>query len=240
MKMKIDIWSDVVCPFCYMGKKRLETALNDFPYKSEVELVWHSFLLDPGMTAQPGVDLYDYLAERKGQTRDWAKKIHDKLENNAKADGIEFNFGKAIIANSFDAHRLIQMAKANGLGDAIEEELFKVYFTYGKNIADHTVLTEVGVAIGLKETEVKAMLNHKTYTADVVTDVQQAQSMGISGVPFFVVNNRYGISGAQPASLFAETIGTAWKEFEKTHSLISVGDANNAVCKDDSCDIPSN
>ncbi len=237
MKMKIDIWSDVMCPFCYMGKKRLETALDEFAHKNEVELVWHSFLLDPGMTSQPGVDLYDYLAERKGQTREWSKKIHDKLENNAKADGISFNFGKAIIANSFDAHRLIQMAKTNGLGDAIEEALFKAYFTDGKNIADHSTLTEIGASVGLNENDVKAMLAQRTYTADVVTDVQQAQAMGISGVPFFVVNNKYGISGAQPASLFAETIGTAWKDFEKTHSLVTVGDANGAVCKDDSCDI---
>src|ERR1700733_11886254 len=109
--MKIDIWSDIMCPFCYIGKRKLEGALQQFDHKDSVEITWHSFQLDPAMTAQPGKNIHQYLAERKGQSIDWSVKVHEQMTQTAKAEGLTYNFDKAIIANSFDAHRLIQLAK---------------------------------------------------------------------------------------------------------------------------------
>lgn len=136
--MKVDIWSDIMCTFCYIGKRKLEGALKNFDHADEVEIVWHSFQLDPTMTAQPGKDVYTYLAERKGQSRDWSVQMHRQVVNMAADAGLEYNFDHAVIANSLDAHRLIQLAKTHGLGDVAEERLFRAYFTKAKTLPTTT------------------------------------------------------------------------------------------------------
>ncbi len=214
MKMTIDIWSDIMCPFCYIGKRKLETALQQFPHKDKINIVWHSFQLDPTIESLPGTDLYSYLAERKGQTRDWSVKVHQQLVETAKQEGLTYNFDKAVIANSFNAHRLIQLAKTKGLGDAAEERLFKAYFTEGENVSDTNTLIELGSDIGLDEAAIKHMLESEAFAQEVTDDIEKAKSYGISGVPFFVLNNKYGISGAQPAEIFLNSLQQAWDEDE--------------------------
>ena len=225
--MKIDIWSDIMCPFCYICKRKLESAMQDFEHKDDVEITWHSFQLDPEMKYEPGVSMYDYLAERKGQTREWSVKVHQQMTENAKREGLTYNFDKAIIANSFDAHRLIQLAKTYGLGDAAEECLFKAYFTDGKNMSDHATLISLGKEIGLDEKEVADMLQGNAFAGAVQQDIAQAQVYGINGVPFFVLNNKYGISGAQPKEIFQQALQQAWSEGK---ALQVQDDAEGPVC----------
>ncbi len=234
--MKIDIWSDIRCPFCYIGKRKLEAGLAEFEHKDKVELVWHSFELDPSMKNQPGRNVYDYLAEVKGQTRQWSEQMHKQVTETAKQAGLTFNFDQSVIANSFDAHRLIQLAKTKSLGDVAEEELFKAYFTDGKNIADHNTLVQLGVEIGLDKAIIEQMLATEAFAAEVKNDEAVAQSIGIRGVPFFVFNEQYSISGAQPTDAFIQTLQASWQEFEtknKTDTIILSED--NACSVDGTC-----
>ena len=215
MKMKVDIWSDIRCPFCYIGKRKFERALAQFPQKDKVEVEWHSFELDPGMKTQAGVNLYDYLASRKNITRESSVQLHRQVTETASQVGLTYNFDNTVVANSFDAHRLIQLAKLNGLGDAAEERLFKAYFSEGKDISDHLTLIILGDEIGLDGKLVKQMLDSDALTDEVRYDERQAGELGINGVPFFVINDRYGVSGAQQPEIFLQTLEKAWQEYEK-------------------------
>jgi len=233
-KMKIDIWSDIMCPFCYIGKRKLEGALKQFDHSDDVEVEWHSFQLDPNMKPQPGKSLYQYLAERKGQSLDWSVKVHQQMTQTAKAEGLEYNFDKAVIANSFDAHRLIHMAKHHGLGDAAKERILKAYFTEGKNVGDHPTLISLGAEIGLNPDEVFTMLESNEYADAVHADIDMSQELGINGVPFFVFDNKYAISGAQPTEHFLSGLTQAWAEHAKSdHSTMTYEDG--AVCGPDGC-----
>ena len=227
--MKIDIWSDIMCPFCYIGKRKLEGALQQFPHKDEVELVWHSFQLDPAMKSQPGKDMYSYLAERKGQSREWSVKMHDYVTETARKEGLTYNFDKAVIANSFDAHRLIQLAKTHGLGDAAEERLFRAYFTDGKDMSDHNTLMQIGMDLGLRAVEVGEMLNSNAFADEVRKDIRMAETIGIQGVPFFLLDEQLGISGAQPVEVFTDGLQQAWAIHARAKQTIK-SDANGAVC----------
>jgi predicted DsbA family dithiol-disulfide isomerase len=231
--MKVDIWSDVMCPFCYIGKRKFETALAQFEHKDKVEIDWHSFQLDPSIETQPGRNVYDYLAERKGATREWSVQVHDQVAQSAKEVGLQYNFDKAVIANSFDAHRLIQLAKTCGLGDAAEERLFRAYFTEGKNTADHQVLAELGQEIGLDKEEVLHVLTTNMHASDVNKDIRQAQSIGVRGVPFFVINEQYAVSGAQAPESFLQALQQAWKEYEKKTPAFPAVNATDNTCSID-------
>lgn len=215
MKMKVDIWSDVRCPFCYIGKRKFEKALAQFPKKDKVEVEWHSFELDPTVTTQKETSIYDYLARRKNISLESSVQLHSQVTETARGVGLEYNFDTTVIANSFDAHRLIQLAKLNGLGDAAEERLFKAYFTEGKDISDHLTLIILGDEIGLDGKLVKQMLDNNALSDEVRYDERQARELGISAVPFFVINDRYGISGAQQPEVFLQTLEKAWREYER-------------------------
>lgn len=232
--MKVDIWSDVMCPFCYIGKRKFETALQQFAAKDKIEVEWHSFQLDPEMKAMPGKDIYSYLAERKGQSLDWSKQVHQQVTAMAADAGLEYNFDKAVINNSFDAHRLIQFAKANGLGDTVEESLFKAYFTEGKDIGDHQVLADIAASIGLDRKEAASMLENGGYENAVEADINTAAQIGINGVPFFVLDNKYAVSGAQPSETFLTALNRAWDEYSKDKiQLQDVGSVDGPVCGPD-------
>ncbi|MCW3121917.1 MAG: disulfide bond formation protein DsbA [Flavipsychrobacter sp.] len=231
--MTIDIWSDIMCPFCYIGKRKLENALEQFPQKDKINIVWHSFQLNPGVDYPPGTDIYNYLAERKGQTRAWAEKMYAQVTESARQEGLTYNFDKAVIANSFDAHRLIQMAKTKGLGDAAKERLLKAYFTDGLNISNRNTLIELGAEIGLDATEVGQMLDSNFFAAQVEEDIERAQAYGINGVPFFVLNNKYGISGAQPSEVFLSGLQQAWGEYQAEQPLKDIGAQDGAACTPD-------
>lgn len=230
-KMRVDIWSDVMCPFCYIGKRRFEGALAQFENRDDIEIVWHSFQLDPNAAPQPGKDAYSYLAERKGQTLEWSKQAHAQVAEMAAGVGLQYNFDKAVVANSYDAHRITQLAKKYGKGDAMEEQLFKGYFTEGKDIANHDVLIEMAAAIGIDKQETEAVLKSNTYADVVKADIERADEIGINGVPFFVINNKYGISGAQATETFTQALNKAWKEYEKEKPGLTMVDGEAAACE---------
>lgn len=214
--MKINIWSDIRCPFCYIGKRKFERALEKFPHKDKVEIVWRSFQLDPTLKTTPGLHVYDYLAKVKGMTREDVMQMHVHVKKAAAEVGLEFNFDRAVVANSYRAHRLIQMARTKGLANDAEEAMFRAQFTDGQNIDDNQFLIQTGVAIGLPEDEVRDLIATDRYADEVNEDESIARSIGIRGVPFFIMNETVAVSGAQSPALFLQALEKAWEEYEKS------------------------
>jgi predicted DsbA family dithiol-disulfide isomerase len=214
-KMKIEIWSDIMCPFCYIGKRHFEEALKQFPDTDKIEIEWHSFQLDPSLP-KPASDLsvYEYLAQRKGMSVEQSKAMHKNVVEMAAAAGLNYDFDKTVVANSFDAHRLIQFAKTKHLGDEAEERLFKAYFTEGKDMCDTSTLLELAKDIGLNEAETKEVLNSNSYSAEVKKDIEEAAQIGVTGVPFFVFDRKYAVSGAQPSSSFVNVLQKSFSEYK--------------------------
>jgi len=214
-KMKVEVWSDIMCPFCYIGKRNYESALNRFANNKNVELVWKSFQLDPTIpqVIDKKVSVFQYLADRKGWSYEQSVKMHEGVVQTAKMVGLEYHFDKAVIANSFKAHRLIQMAKTKGLGDKAEERFFFAYFTEGLDLGNPEVLTNLGKDIGLTEAEVVEALANDDYAYKIQQDIQEAQNLGIRGVPFFIFNRNHAISGAQPPDSFLETLKKSFAEW---------------------------
>jgi predicted DsbA family dithiol-disulfide isomerase len=213
-KMKVEIWSDIMCPFCYIGKRHFEEAMKQFAEADKIEVEWHSFQLDPSLP-KPASNLsaYEYLAQRKGMSVEQSKAMHQNVVQMATAAGLKYDFDKAVVANSFDAHRLIQFAKTKKLGDEIEERLFKAYFTEGKNMCDTTTLLELAKDVGLSETETKEVLNTNAYSEEVEKDIEEATQIGVRGVPFFVFNRKYAVSGAQPSEAFVNVLQKSFSEY---------------------------
>lgn len=195
-----------MCPFCYIGKRQLETALKQFPDK-DVEIEWKSFQLDPTITAQPDLDVYTFLAERKGMSLEQSKEMHKAVAERAKSVGLDYNFDKAVISNSLNAHRIIQLAKTKGLGDQMEEIFFKAYFTNGEDLNNGLTLIKLGVQAGLAENEIREVLeSDNLFLKEVESDIKEAGEIGVQGVPFFVFDRKYAVSGAQPVETFVKTI----------------------------------
>ncbi len=237
-KMKVEIWSDVMCPFCYIGKRKFESALKDFDGAENIELEWRSFQLDPDIKADHGKDLYTYLSERKGISYEESQQMHDHVVKMAAEAGLTYNFDKAVVANSFDAHRLIQFAKKNGLGDAMEERLFQAYFTEGKDFGDHAVLSELGREVGLDGAGVDEVLaDGKAFAGEVRQDIRDAAQIGVRGVPFFVFDRKFAVSGAQPSGVFAGALEKSFGEWRKTHPVFQMETGDGPVCTPDGvCD----
>jgi predicted DsbA family dithiol-disulfide isomerase len=237
-KFKVEVWSDVICPFCYIGKRHFEAALKQFADSSKVELVWKSFQLDPNMPDDnKGMSAYQYLANRKGISLEQSVSMHRNVIAMAKECGLFYNYDKAVVANSFNAHRLLQYAKTKGKGDAVKEKLFEAYFIEGKNISDKAVLVSIALLCALTEEEVKSVLDSTHYTEEVKRDINEASTLGVSGVPFFVFNRKYAVSGAQPAEVFLQTLQKTfadWKANNPEQQLeVSSG---NSCTPDKTCD----
>ena len=231
--MKVEIWSDIMCPFCYIGKRRFENALQQFDNKDSIEIVWKSFQLNPAMKTEPGKNINEYLVETKGWTLDYAKQMNAHVTKMAKEVGLHYDFDKTVVANSFDAHRLIQLAKASDKGDAMEERLFKAYFTEGKNIADGATLLQLGTETGLDPLAIQKVLNSSDYADKVEQDIYEAQQIGVRGVPYFVLNDRYAVSGAQSGETFLGALNKAYGEWEKENPASKNITSNDAVCTTD-------
>jgi len=210
--LTVAIWSDVLCPFCYIGKREFENALSRFPHRDDVLVEWKSFELDPNAPVRSDEDTYTMLARKYGMSRDDAKARVAGVRERAWSLGLTYDFDKAVIANSFNAHRLIQLAKTKGLGDAAEERLFKAYFTDGEHIGDSATLVRLGAEIGLDRNEVDTMLSSDAFSAAVRAEEAEAQRFGIRGVPFFAIAGKYGVSGAQSADHLLGALEQAWKE----------------------------
>lgn len=234
--MKVEIWSDIMCPFCYIGKRNFEQALGQLGDKEEIQIRWRSFELSPELKTDPSKNTYEYLAEKKGWTLDYTKKVHAQLTQTAKEAGLEYNFETVVPANSFDAHRLSHLAADHDLQDEAEERLFAAHFTEGKNIDDEETLVQLGMEVGLPEEEIRAMLQGDLYTDAVQQDKEDARRVGVQGVPFFVLNNKYAVSGAQPSEVFLEALQKAYKEFEEENTSDVLSDTDGASCSaDGSC-----
>ncbi len=234
--MKVEIWSDVMCPFCYIGKRKFENALAQFEHKDTVEVEWKSFQLNPDLQTEPGKKIDQYLAERKGISPERAKQMNDYVTGLAKEVGLDYHFDKAVVANSFDAHRFLHLAQRHGLQDEAEERLFKAYFTEGKDTSDKATLVQLGADIGLDANEVKQMLESNAYADEVRQDIYEAGQVGVTGVPFFVVGGKYAISGAQESATFLRALNQLWPEFEKENTATVATTGDGAVCGPDGCE----
>lgn len=231
--MKVEIWSDVMCPFCYIGKRKFEAALDKFPQKDRIEIEWKSFQLNPDMKTEPGKSINDYLAEVKGWEPAYAEEMNNHVTKIASEVGLEYHMDKAVVANSFDAHRFVQYAKTQGKGDAAEEQLFKAYFTDGKNTADHATLLDLGASIGLDTEALKAVLESNQFADYVRKDVYEAQQVGARGVPFFVLDRKYAVSGAQQPETFLGALEKSFGEWEKANPTPLITYAEGANCTPD-------
>ncbi len=210
--MKVEIWSDIVCPFCYIGKRRFEEALAGFEFRDDVQIQWKSFQLNPDLKTDTAISHIQYLAEAKGWTPDYARQTNRQLTEMAAQVGLNCNMENVVIANSFDAHQFAHAAADAGKGDAAEELLFEACFTLGRNIADHEVLAGLGGEIGLDAAELRQQLAANEYAGEIQRDIYEAQVLNIRSVPFFVIDDKYAIQGAQPAALFLETLQKAYTE----------------------------
>jgi predicted DsbA family dithiol-disulfide isomerase len=205
--MRIEVWSDVICPWCYIGKRRLERALADFP--DEVELVWRSFQLDPGAPVVPTEGVAEHLGRKYGGGPDAGRAMIDNVEAIAAEEGLLYRLNQAQRVNTMDAHRLVQLAGESGRQSELTEALMAAYFTHARNIADHVVLRQIAEDAGLESAAVEAVLSSDRYRAEVEADIAQAAAYGANGVPFFVFDNAFAVSGAQPSELFRQVLDRA-------------------------------
>lgn len=206
----VEIWSDIVCPWCYIGKRRLETALGEFEHAADVELVWRSFQLDPSVPRGSTEPVYDALAKKFGGSKDQVKAMTAQVAEIAEGEGLHYDFARAVSINTFDAHRLIHLAKAHGLGAEAHERLMRANLIEGETL-DTPSLVRLGAELGVPAAEAQRVLDGDDYTADVEDDIRQARAYGASGVPFFVLNRAYGVSGAQSAEVFLTALRTAYE-----------------------------
>jgi predicted DsbA family dithiol-disulfide isomerase len=210
--LEVDIWSDVVCPWCYIGKRRLESALARFPQREEVTVRWHAFELDPEAPAEATGTAAERLAEKYGTSLEQAQEIQAQMTALAAQEGLDFHFERARAANTFDAHRLLQLAGDRGVQTAAKERLMRAYFSEGERVGDRETLVRLGAEAGLDPEEARGMLASDAYGQAVRADEALAARLGIRGVPFFVLGRRFGVSGAQPADVLLEALEKAWDD----------------------------
>ncbi|MFI5287725.1 MAG: DsbA family oxidoreductase [Candidatus Dormibacteria bacterium] len=233
--MEIEIWSDVVCPWCYIGKRRFERALGLFDHQGEVNVTWRSFQLDPSAPVTSEGDPIERLAAKYGMSRAAAEAAQARVTANAATEGLDFHLDRARSGNTFDAHRLIHLAHSVGRQDALKERLMAGYFVEGAPIGDHDALSRLAVEAGLDESVVRDVLAGDAYADDVRRDELEARQLGITGVPFFVLDRAYGVSGAQPSELILGAMQQAWTAAHPLQ-MVAAGDVGS-VCADDSCAI---
>lgn len=232
--MKVEIWSDVVCPFCYIGKRRLEEALAQLPYQDEVETVYHSYELDPGAPRDAGHDIHDMLSGKYGMSREQAKQMNNNVSEQASAVGLTYNLDRAVPTNTFDAHRLTHFAAQYGKQVEMTERLFQAYFTDGLHVGDIQVLTDLAAEVGLDREAAARALESGQYADAVRADQREAVQFGIQGVPFFVINRKYAVSGAQPTEVFIRALEKARSEEQPSITLLNE-DGDGPSCTDEAC-----
>ncbi len=238
-QLRIDVWSDLACPWCYVGKRRLEAALEQFPHADAVQLVWRSFELDPAapQTSEPDPRA-TRIARKLGTSEAQAQAMMQRMTEMAAQDGLDFHFERARASNTFDAHRLLHLAHTHGLQDALKERLFRAYLSEGELLGDPEVLTRLAVEVGLDEAEVRHTLTTDAFTRDVRDEQETARRLGIRGVPFFVFDGRQAVSGAQPADTLLAALQAAWDAGpgrETADTADTSAAAENPSCGPDGC-----
>jgi predicted DsbA family dithiol-disulfide isomerase len=233
--LRIDIWSDIACPWCYIGKRHLEQALDKFAHRRDVEIVWRAFELDPSAPrVRDASQTYaERIAKKYGTPPAQAQVMIDRMVDTAAGDGLEFRFDRIRPGNTFDAHRLLHLAHDRGVQDALKERMLRAYLTEGQAIGEPDVLVVLAREAGLDEVEARAVLDGDRYASEVRQDEALARELGISGVPFFVLAGRLGVSGAQPADVLLGALERAWAEHKKPELETF---AEGAACGPDGCD----
>src|SRR5690606_30819514 len=234
-KFKVEVWSDIMCPFCYIGKRNYEAAVAQFAGNDQIDLVWKSFQLDPTIPTPTDTTktTLQYLSASKGMSQAQVQSMTQGVTQTARAAGLEYHLDKILVTNTFDAHRVIQLAKTKGLGDLAEETLFYAYFTETKDLADHSVLQELGKKIGLTAEEVNEALTDELYAHQVRKEIQEAREIGVRGVPFFVFDRQYAVSGAQPPAAFLLTLQKFFAEWEKANPKLQLDTSGGPACPPD-------
>ncbi|MGH2515580.1 MAG: DsbA family oxidoreductase [Ktedonobacterales bacterium] len=235
--MQVEIWSDVVCPWCYIGKRRFESALAQFPHRDDVTVTFRSFQLDPDAPRTPDGTAAEVLAHKYGVSQAQAAAMNDRVSGIAAEEGLEYHLERAQHANTFDAHRLLHLAAAHDRQLEAKERLLRAYFTEGAAIADSETLVRLVAEAGIDADEARATLSGDAYADAVRADERRARVLGITGVPFFVVDEKYGVSGAQPAEVLEEVLERAWSD---AHPLLMTGaedgsEAGIGACDDGVC-----
>jgi predicted DsbA family dithiol-disulfide isomerase len=231
-KLRVDVWSDIACPWCYVGKRRLEAALALFPHRDAVEVHWRAFELDPAAPRVRDESAGPYaerLAKKYGTTVSKAEGMLQQMTETAAADGLELRFDRVRSGNTFAAHRVLHLAGERGVQDAVKERLLRAYMTEGEPIGESEVLVRLGAEAGLDRDEVRAMLASDAYVREVRADEDEARALGITGVPFFAIAGRYGVSGAQTPEVLADVLARAWK------ATAGLELQEGAVCGPDGC-----
>jgi predicted DsbA family dithiol-disulfide isomerase len=209
VSVKIEIWSDVVCPWCYIGKRRLEHALTEFEHADEVEITWRSYQLNPDMPAGQAVPTVDYMARRFGPE---SKVMVDRVAGLAATEGLAFDYGSSLAVNTLDAHRLLHLATELGVGGAAKERLLRAHFTEGADLSDPDTLASLLSEVGVPAERTRTVLASTEYEEEVRADIEEARMLGCSGVPFFVIDRKYGIPGAQPVEVFLGALQKAYAD----------------------------
>lgn len=231
--MKIEIWSDFACPFCYIGKTRFEEALNKFEHKNEVEVTYKAYQLNPYAPKQMEGSAYEAFAKGHNMTPQQAKDRFKMFEQNAKSVGLTYNYDIIQMTNTFDAHRLAKFANTKNLEEKLTTRLMKAYFTDGKNLSDINTLIELAKEVELDEQEVKKVLTSTDYKDEVNAQIDEARKVGVQGVPFFVINRKYGVSGAQQTEYFIQALNQIWQEDHPVKTLKNQDE--DASCSDEGC-----
>lgn len=238
--MKIEIWSDYTCPFCYIGKRNLEAALNNFSHQDQVEVTFKSYQLDPQAEKYAGQDFYESMAAKFGGM-ERAKQMTEGITTQAKTVGLEFNFDTMKPTNTFDAHRLHKFAQVHGKAKEVAEALLQANFTDSQDVGDLEVLASIAESAGLNKQEALTTLqDDAAFRDDVQTDLKEAQEFGITGVPFFLINRKYAISGAQPVETFTQALEKVFEEEQPKPVFedLSGESGSDTACADGSCANP--
>ena len=246
-KLRVDVWSDIACPWCHVGKRHLEAALNGFPHRDAVDLIWRAFELDPSAPREVDRSV-SYAARLSKKYRfpvEEAEGMIRTMTETAAKDGLDFRFDRIRPGNTFDAHRVLHLAHERGKQDALKERYLRAYLSDGESIGDPETLVRLAAEVGLDAEEVRAVLASDAYADDVRADEDEASELGIRGVPFFIIGGRYAVSGAQPAELLLLALKKAWDEIPDRPTPVHIdgvqgsGAAPSAeVCGPEGCAVP--
>ncbi len=230
-KMQVEIWSDVMCPFCYIGKRKFEAALSQFADSAAIQVVWKSYQLNPDMKTDTTKNSIAALAEHKGISLQESEEMHKYVIEMAEKSGLNYNMKNTISANSFNAHRLTHFAKSMGKQLALEEKLFEAYFVLGKNIDDINTLISIGTSVGLLHDDLVKTLQSDAFAEDVREDIYEAQQVGVRGVPFFVFDRKFAVSGAQESNVFLTSLEKSFAEWKKANPNAILNIVDGKVCE---------
>lgn len=235
-RLSVDIYSDIACPWCFIGKRRFEKAVQALPFSEKIDVKWHAFQLDPSLPEHYEGSELDYLVKAKGMPEDQVAGMLHHVTEQAAAEGLNYNFEALRPANSFTALRLLALAKEHGLGDEMKEALLSAHFEKGLDTGNKATLQNIAQHVGLDAVEASEVLAGDKYADEVKNDGIRARELGVTGVPFFIFENKYGVSGAQPAEVFEQALTQVWKEIGgESLQMINTPSTDGEVCGPDGC-----